>query len=489
MKVQFAVALSIACAGLVSSERPAHAQDSSLVRAEGHFNKAQALFINAKYEEAAIEFQAAYQARPLPPFLFNIGACYEKLAKSDPSTIKWWDNAIKNYRKFLKEQPKARDRNSIRKRITILRAERDRIKANLQKAGVVNPDQVKTSAEVEALQDAVIRGLVVIESEPSEALIYIDDKKKGPISKTPWTGTIEGEHTIFIERRGYKPVEKRISPSPDKLLVLSFTLAEEDYLGWIDIRSNVPGADIYIDDKAVGVYSKTPFSGNLKPGKHKIWITADGYDEYYEEIEIAQGRTHTVNAKLKGSPVGYLNVRGEGIENSAVYLDGKILCARGPCRKAVTEGAHRVEIRRSGYKSFSRTLEVQPKTEVIMKVRLAKKPGRGDAIWAYVFTAAFAGGGIFLGLQGQSLHDDLKAEIDTGSPPPDRNDSRFQRGKLFLIGADAAYALAGITLLTAVYYTFRDKGPPSRGTIDVRAVALEPHLAPGYAGLGMEVKW
>ena len=49
--------------------------------------------------------------------------------------------------------------------------------------------------------------------------------------------------------------------------------------------------------------------------------------------------------------------------------------------------------------------------------------------------------------------------------------------------------MSGIVALTAIYYTFREKGAPSTGQIDVRAIALEPQFAPGYAGLGMEMHW
>ena len=488
MKARIVLVFSITLASLVLGPRAGLAQDASLSRAEEHFNRGQALHATGKYEEAAVEFLAAYEARELPEFLFNVGVCYEKLAKANPGNVDDWNKAIEYYRKYLDKSPKSEDRNSIKKRLKVLEEERDRITADLAK-NASSPDAVKTSSQVESLEEVAIRGLVVIESEPSEANIYLDDRKKGAMSKTPWSGTLEGEHVVYIERRGYKPVEKRISPSPDKLLVMSFTLAEEDYLGWIDIKSNVPGADIYVDDKTSGVYSKTPFSGNLKPGKHKVWITADGYDEFYKEIVIDRGQTHSIDAKLKGSPVGYLNVRGEGIENTAIYVDGSMVCERGPCRKAVKEGRHKVEVKRSGYKTFSRQVEMQPRNEVTMRVELARKPGRSDAIWAYVFTVAFAGGGVFLGLQAQNIHDELRKDIDAGDPPVDPNDSRFQRGKLFTIGADVAYGLAGITFLTAVYYTFRDKGPPSRGTVDLRAVAIEPTIAPGYAGVGMNWRW
>lgn len=101
----------------------------------------------------------------------------------------------------------------------------------------------------------------------------------------------------------------------------------------------------------------------------------------------------------------------------------------------------------------------------------------------------FCAGGIVAGVYANGIRDDLKKEIAAGNPPPDSNDPRFLRGKVWAISADAAFAVAGITALTAVYYTFRDKGAPSTGLIDVRALALRPEIGPGYAGLGMGVTW
>jgi hypothetical protein len=96
---------------------------------------------------------------------------------------------------------------------------------------------------------------------------------------------------------------------------------------------------------------------------------------------------------------------------------------------------------------------------------------------------------VFLGLQANKYRDDLKKEIAAGNPPPDSNDPRVTKGKIFAIAADATFVVAGITALTAVYYTFRDKGAPSTGLVDVRALALVPEIGPGYAGIGMGVRW
>ena len=484
MKLRILFVIFLAFAGVAGSVGTATAQDDSLNRARAAFDKAQSLYSQGSFAEAAEQFEAAYTARPFAQFLFNIGACYEKLRE--------YDKAVDYYNRYLKEDPETTDRADVEKRIEVLKKEAERIKA----APPPDPDttdpkppDTTPSAEVATLGEIEIRGLVVIESDPPGATIYIDKRDNAALSKTPWNGTLEGEHTIFIDRQGYKPVERRFAPDPNQLTILIFTLAEQDYLGWVDIKSNIPGANIYVDDKSVGVYRKTPFSGNMKPGKHQFWITAEGYDEYHTEIDIIAGETHDISANLKGAPVGYINVQGRGIENTTIYLDGKVLCERGPCRKPVKEGRHRIEIKRKGHKSYTRNLDVQAKTQTIVRPTMAKRPGRGDAVWAYIFSAAFLGGGIYAGLQAKSIEDELRADIDGGAPPPDSEDPRYLRGKIFAIGADAAFALAGVSLLTAVYYTFRDKGADSTATSDVRAIAIEPHFAPGFAGIGMEVNW
>lgn len=283
-------------------------------------------------------------------------------------------------------------------------------------------------------------------------------------------------------------MEKTISADPSKLLLLTAVMAQEDYLGWVEISSNVPGAEIFIDDKAIGAVGKTPLSQNIKPGKHTFWISTEGYDEYKEEVDVIAGETHAIKATLKGAPVGKINVVGPGIEDSTVYIDGQVACERGPCLKALQQGDHVVKVTRGGFKSYTRRITIQAKTQMQVTVTLAPTPSRSDAVVAYVLAAGFTGGGIFLGLQANKYRDQLKDGIN-GNPPVNSNDSRFTKGKIFAIAADATFVVAGITALTAVYYTFREKGRPSGALIDVRALALQPQIGPEYAGLSMEAHW
>jgi tetratricopeptide (TPR) repeat protein len=465
----------------------ARAQSPEWKAAQAAFDQGQVAYLQGNYDDAAAAFKKAYEARRMAQFLYNVGAAYHMKAKKTNDAASY-QLAVDYYKKYITEDPKADDRPDVEKTIGVLEEEAKRL-ATAPPPDPANTQTQAPSQEVQALGEVKVRGLVVIESEPQGANIYINGKEKGPFAQTPWSGTMEGEFQYLVEKRGYKSKEGRTSADPSRLMVLQIVLSEEDYLGWLEIKSNVPGADIFLDDKNVGAIGKTPFSGNFKPGKHKVWISADGYEEAEQDIEIIAGETHEINTTLKGSPVGYLNVRGVGIEASEILVDGEVLCPRGPCRKPIKEGRRRITVRRPGYKPYTTTVDVQAKTEISVKAMLAKKPGHGDAVVAYVFSAAFAGGGIYLGMQANKIRDELRGAIDTGDPPIDQDDPRFNKGKYMALGANVAYGLAGVVGLAAIYYTFRDKGAPSTATLDVRALALTPVIGPNYGGLSMELSW
>jgi tetratricopeptide (TPR) repeat protein len=491
-RVAFVVGMVICALAMPALGQPADA----LKKAQTSFDKAQLDYLQGKYDDAAQGFIDAFAARPFPQFLYNAGASFHMKGKktSDPDA---YQKAVDAYRQYLEKDPQAPDKAKVEKAIGVLEAEIKRLKeqpatptTGTGTGSAETPAAPQTpSKEVEQLGDAKPRGLFVIESDPSNATIYLDDKRKGAFASTPWSGSLEGDHKVIIEKRGYTVVERTVSADPTKLLVFAASMSQQSFLGWVEITSNVPGADIFIDDKSVGAVGRTPLSQNIKPGKHTFWISADGYDEYRQEVEVIPNETHAVKAQLKGSPVGKINITGLGIEDATIVVDGKVLCERGPCLKSLQQGDHTVTVTRPGFKPYSKSITIQAKTETQVRITLAPTPSRSDAIIGYVLAGAFAGGGVVLGLQANKLRDDLNKEIAAGTTPPDSRDPRLRNGKFWAIGADVAYGVAAITALTAVYYTFRDKGAPSTGLIDVRALALVPEIGPGYAGLGMGVSW
>ncbi|TMQ24769.1 MAG: PEGA domain-containing protein [Deltaproteobacteria bacterium] len=223
----------------------AHGQTAdALKKAQAAFDKAQLDYLQGKYDEAAQGFVDAFAARNFPQFLYNAGASYHMKGKqaSDPEA---YQKAVDAYKRYLQEDPRAGDKPQVEKVIGVLEAEIKRIKEQ-PPAGTGSASEgsgsaaapAKPSQEVQQLGDVKPRGLIVIESDPSNATIYLDDKRKGPFATTPWSGTLEGDHKVIIEKRGFTVIEKPVSADPTKLFVLAAAMSQQSFLGCVDITSH-----------------------------------------------------------------------------------------------------------------------------------------------------------------------------------------------------------------------------------------------------------
>ncbi|MEO7731385.1 MAG: tetratricopeptide repeat protein [Kofleriaceae bacterium] len=102
---------------LAVTARVASADDPALRAAKHHFERGEKLYALTRFSEALDEYQLAFDAKPLPDFLFNIGQCYRNLAD--------YDSAIFSYKKYLRLAPAAPNREKVEQLITELEAQRD----------------------------------------------------------------------------------------------------------------------------------------------------------------------------------------------------------------------------------------------------------------------------------------------------------------------------------------------------------------------------
>lgn len=97
--------------------RVAAADDAGMKAAKRHFERGQQLYALTKFREALDEYQQAYEARPIPDFLFNIGQCYRNLGD--------YDSAIFSYKQYLAAAPAAPHRAQVEQLIDDLQARKD----------------------------------------------------------------------------------------------------------------------------------------------------------------------------------------------------------------------------------------------------------------------------------------------------------------------------------------------------------------------------
>ena len=90
----------------------AHAQSDD-ERARTHFEAGRSYYDQARYAEAASEFQASYDLSPHPELLLNISQAQERALN--------YDGAIDAAERYLVANPKAADRKTVEERIASLR--------------------------------------------------------------------------------------------------------------------------------------------------------------------------------------------------------------------------------------------------------------------------------------------------------------------------------------------------------------------------------
>jgi tetratricopeptide (TPR) repeat protein len=78
--------------------------------ARGHFDRAERAFNLGRFDEALTEYQSAYEALPLPAFVFNIAQCHRNLGNLE--------KAVFFYQRYLSLQPDAPNRAVVEDLIT-----------------------------------------------------------------------------------------------------------------------------------------------------------------------------------------------------------------------------------------------------------------------------------------------------------------------------------------------------------------------------------
>ncbi|TMQ03549.1 MAG: tetratricopeptide repeat protein [Deltaproteobacteria bacterium] len=121
--------LALVCT--VLAVRTAAADDAATRTARLHFERGEKLYALTRFSEAIDEYQQAFDARPIPDFLFNIGQCYRNLGD--------YDAAIFSFRKYLTLAPDAPNRAQVEDLIGQLQAQKEQ--GDTRRLGLSRPPE------------------------------------------------------------------------------------------------------------------------------------------------------------------------------------------------------------------------------------------------------------------------------------------------------------------------------------------------------------
>jgi hypothetical protein len=209
-----------------------------------------------------------------------------------------------------------------------------------------------------ALAAAEAKGLLVLSSNPSGAMVTIDGTPQG---RTPFKLEVTaGEHVVELRGEG----EPRTIPVT---VVAGTTMSQHVELplarvetGQLQVHTDPSGASVTVDGVAAGVAPLT--IGSLTPGPHTVVLTNDR-GSVKHEVVIEAGVTASLVASMavpQGAPVsGWISVSVP--VDVQIYEDNRLLGTSQTDRIMVSMGRHELDIINEalGYKA-RRTVTVSP---------------------------------------------------------------------------------------------------------------------------------
>lgn len=467
----FCLSALLLCSASFCSEAEAAGDNASRLDAiRDQMDRGQGLFLAQKYGEAAAVFEDGYKTYPYSAFLFNAGVCYQKLDQAD--------KALDAFGRYLQSDPHAPDAGAVRERVSAIEAALAAAKTAAASAppngGPEAPDSVKLPDDTTGM-----KSLVIVETDPEGAPIKVyrrvDDQAANYADGTKNTGwklvaeqksplnlTLDvGRYHVVVEKyQDFNQSEADIDVAPGHVHHFQANLSQGEFMGFVEIASNVKGASIYLDGSRETIWGETPHGALISPGPHKFVVEAPGYTTVELEAEIKTGDRQILEVELKRVKFGVLRLDAD-IAEVTVSVDQKPagVWSRGQSALEVQlpAGKHDLLVSADGYKQLRKSVTIPEGQILPVRAKMIKKYPRTTAWTQAILSAGFLGAGVYLGVESNRLDKELKADQQAGYL--NGSDSRLNRGLWYSVGANSAFAVGGVLGIFSIYNFIKDPYP------------------------------
>ncbi len=209
-------------------------------------------------------------------------------------------------------------------------------------------------------------GILEIESIPSGAGVYIDNKFVGqsPLKEKLSRGTYD----VKIILEGYQTFARRLTIEKNDAAVISAKLSKE--YGTLQVMSTPSKATVFIDGKRQG--QLTPIEVKVPQGKYFVKVTKDKFYPFEEEIVVEQGKTMTVEADLVRQ-VGRLII--ETTPPGAKAYIGNDLIGTTPLTHDKPVGKYVITLKKPSFRDKIIEANIAPDESLEITVELTERTG------------------------------------------------------------------------------------------------------------------
>ena len=208
--------------------------------------------------------------------------------------------------------------------------------------------------------------------EPKNSMVFVDDKSCTVDENGELTVLLSmGRHTYKVMADGYATDEGTVNVT-DNTEALNVRL--ESTKATLLVECDTKGALVFINGQQKGT---VPWSGTLSEGSYQVEARLDGYRSKKQTITLAQSDNKTITISELQKITGRLNVDCRPL-GSDVYVDGKKVGTSPNIFRDVLVGNRQVEIRKEGYESLRKTVEVKENEQATLTGTLTASSSRSN---------------------------------------------------------------------------------------------------------------
>lgn len=232
------------------------------------------------------------------------------------------------------------------------------------KKGTTYEMVLKTAKITQIVEESVTDQYLIIRSNTPEAKIFINDEYVGKNNAQKYLPLFE-EHSYRVEAPLYHTKSGKVRLNSEDRTELQIDL--DPAFGYLKVNTSpVEGAEIEINGKLQD--KTTPFTTQaLASGVYTLQAFKTMYKSNPVEVHLHDGESVEVNIDLIPT---FANVEIVCQDKEAeIHIDGQYK-AKGSWKSAMPAGNHRLEVKKSSYRTFSKNLNVVSGNDFVEDVPL-----------------------------------------------------------------------------------------------------------------------
>ncbi len=234
-----------------------------------------------------------------------------------------------------------------------------------------------TSAFIE-MKKIIYHGVIVLESEPSGAQIFLGDSSLGKTTPDSLVNLNPGTYSFTLRLANYEDTTFTLGLGKNQRIIKSVTLKKSVTEGSIYITSQPDSAEIYLDGVSTNKITPDTLVNVLK-GIHQITLMRAGYVDSTFTVDVIAGELTSISIQLREYiPQGSITIDSNP-QGAEISLDGEPLGEQTPHKITnLLAGNYELTLTHIGYYDTTFTVQVLKDQNTNIFIEMTAIPPMGN---------------------------------------------------------------------------------------------------------------